>query len=448
MASSHRFSGLPKPVQKPIEDFIGDVHFGDNVAKMKEMPSHSVDLIFADPPYRMQLGKATVRRFDGSTLRGVKESWDGYKPNKTQEEKANEIEELRAYAYLWLGECKRLLKPHGTLFVCGDDHCADHFSQIMYELGLYKIAKIIWNKPNPTPNFAGSNYGIGSEEILVRTLPSGKSARTFNAAVARELFDGTLPSTVWTIMADKAELVRDKKTHTVLHPTQKPEELLKRILLVHSNADDIVLDPFFGTGTTGAVAKRYGRRWIGIESDERYIKAARERITAVAVDLPSEYREPPKAHHPRLMLSELITAKLIKSGTAFYMKPNSAGVETNPRYVAYLGKKSKLKILFGVRKTEADMHNMAGFLLQLRKREKASGLLADPLTTYPEKERKEMRANGWDIWYVKDSEGNFISLNALRIKYFEMESSPKPPADLYELPLFAHMKSSVETNKL
>ncbi len=240
---------------------------GDCIAEMRGLPDESIDMIFADPPYNLQLGGDLIRP-EGSTVDAVDDDWD----------KFDTLAAYDRFTTEWMTEARRILKPNGSLWVIGSYHNIFRVGAILQDLGYWILNDIIWRKANPMPNFRGTRF-TNAHETLIWASKSEKSKYTFNYRAMKTLNDELQMRSDW-VMPICGGQERIKKNGTKAHPTQKPEALLYRIMLATTNKGDVVLDPFFGTGTTGAVAKRLGRDWIGCEREDNYIEVAEERIEA------------------------------------------------------------------------------------------------------------------------------------------------------------------------
>jgi modification methylase len=238
---------------------------GDCVARMRELPAASVDLIFADPPYNLQLG-GDLFRPEGGRVDAVDDAWD----------KFDSLAAYDRFTHAWLAEARRILKPNGSIWVIGSYHNIFRVGTALQDQGYWILNDIVWRKANPMPNFKGTRFTNAHETLIWASM--GEDARyTFNYRAMKTLNDELQMRSDWLIPICGGQ-ERIKRGGTKAHPTQKPEALLYRILLACSAPGDIVLDPFFGTGTTGAVAKRLGRHFIGIEREAGYIAVAEQRI--------------------------------------------------------------------------------------------------------------------------------------------------------------------------
>ncbi len=252
----------PVPVL-PLDQILMD----DCVAAMKALPAASIDMIFADPPYNLQLGGDLLRP-DGSQVDAVDDDWD----------KFDSFAVYDRFTRAWLKEARRILKPNGSLWVIGSYHNIFRVGTAVQDLGFWILNDVVWRKANPMPNFKGTRF-TNAHETLIWASMGEKARYTFNYRTMKTLNDELQMRSDWEFPICGGQ-ERLKKDGVKVHPTQKPEALLYRVMLATTKKDDVVLDPFFGTGTTGAVAKRLGRRFIGIEREADYIAAAKERIAA------------------------------------------------------------------------------------------------------------------------------------------------------------------------
>ncbi|MBK6801509.1 MAG: site-specific DNA-methyltransferase [Novosphingobium sp.] len=244
---------------------IGRILDGDCVEAMRSLPSASVDMIFADPPYNLQLG-GDLSRPDGSHVDAVTNDWD----------KFDSFAAYDAFTRAWLTEARRVLKPNGSLWVIGSYHNIFRLGAMLQDMGFWILNDIVWRKANPMPNFKGTRF-TNAHETLIWCSMGEKAKYTFNYRAMKTLNDELQMRSDWVLPICGGQERLKKGGHKV-HPTQKPEALLYRVMLATTNKGDVVLDPFFGTGTTGAVAKRLGREWIGCERESGYREAALERI--------------------------------------------------------------------------------------------------------------------------------------------------------------------------
>ena len=275
---------------------------GDCIEAMRGLPSASVDMIFADPPYNLQLG-GDLSRPDGSHVDAVTDHWDQF----------DSFAAYDKFSRLWLTEARRVLKPNGSLWVIGSYHNIFRLGAMMQDMGFWILNDVVWRKANPMPNFKGTRF-TNAHETLIWASMGEKARYTFNYRLMKTLNDELQMRSDWLLpICSGAE--RLKKGGTKVHPTQKPEALLYRVMLATTNKGDVVLDPFFGTGTTGAVAKRLGREWIGCEREEIYREAALERIE-LALPLDESALTTMQSHKapPRVAFGTLIETGWIEAG--------------------------------------------------------------------------------------------------------------------------------------
>lgn len=248
---------------------LDQVLLGDAVRVMRMLPAASVHCVFADPPYNLQL-RGELRRPDDSLVDGVDEAWDRF----------TDFAAYDAFTREWLGECRRLLRKDGTLWVIGSYHNIFRIGAILQDLGFWVLNDIIWRKANPMPNFRGRRF-TNAHETLIWAARGQDSRHRFNYQAMKAMNDDIQMRSDWFIpLCTGAERLRN--AHGLkLHPTQKPEALLHRILLASTAPGDIVLDPFLGTGTTAAVARRLHRHYIGIERHPAYVEAALGRVRRI-----------------------------------------------------------------------------------------------------------------------------------------------------------------------
>jgi modification methylase len=277
---------------------------GDCIDEMNRLPEGSVDLVFADPPYNLQL-EGELKRPDQSRVDGVEEEWDRFES----------FESYDKFTRAWLAAAKRAMKPEATLWVIGSYHNIFRVGTILQDLGFWILNDLIWRKTNPMPNFRGRRFTNAHETLIWAARDPGQKRYTFNYDALKALNEGLQMRSDWTLpLCTGAERLKGEDGAKA-HPTQKPESLLHRVLLASSRENDLVLDPFFGTGTTGAVAKRLRRRFIGIERDETYAAAARERIAAIeplSADAADITRG--KRAEPRVPFGALIEQGLLHPG--------------------------------------------------------------------------------------------------------------------------------------
>lgn len=338
---------------------------GDCTEVLKTIPSDSIDLIFADPPYNMQT-EGELLRTDGTHFNGVNDSWD----------KFSSLNEYDNFCKAWLKECKRVLKKDGAIWVIGSFQNIFRLGYIMQDLDFWILNDVIWSKPNAVPNFAGSRFQ-NSHETLIWCSKNKGAKYCFNYKTMKALNNNKQMKSVWNIgICIGNERLKDEFGKKI-HSTQKPEQLLYNIIISSTEKGDIILDPFLGTGTTGTIAKKLGRHYIGIEKEEKYIKVAKQRIahTEISLDIYSENKLDVKP--PRISLKELISMKYLQVGQLLYNKDRTKQVVLdNNGYVSFEDHTDSI-------------HKISAKLLN------------------------KINNNGWDYFYCEYN-GEFVSLNSLR----------------------------------
>ncbi len=287
-------------------EFKNKIINGDSLKELKKIPSETFDLIFADPPYNLQLKNELVRP-DRSKVDGVNDKWDQFANFKNYDE----------FTYEWLIECKRVLKKNGSIWVIGSYHNIFRVGTAIQNLGFWILNDVIWNKKNPMPNFRGTRL-TNAHETLIWASKNEKSKYTFNYQSLKCLNDDLQMRSNWDLpICSGAE--RLKKNGKKLHSTQKPEALLHRVLLASSNKDDLILDPFLGSGTTAAVAKKLSRNYYGIEKEKNYFKAAEKRLKNTK-PFESNLLDTLKNNRskPRIPFGSLVELGIIKPGTNIF----------------------------------------------------------------------------------------------------------------------------------
>ena len=272
---------------------------------MSKLAPASVDLVFADPPYNLQL-QGDLKRPDDSHVDAVTNDWDKFSSFSTYDD----------FTRAWLIACRRLMKPSATLWVIGSYHNIFRVGAILQDLGFWILNDVVWRKSNPMPNFRGRRFTNAHETLIWAARDADAKAYTFNYEALKAANEDVQARSDWLIpLCTGEERLKDKAGKKV-HPTQKPEALLARVLLSSSKPGDLVIDPFNGTGTTGAVARRLGRSYIGFERDETYARAAERRIAEVE-PLPEATLAPfmTAREAPRVPFAELIERGMIKPGT-------------------------------------------------------------------------------------------------------------------------------------
>ncbi|MBF0324105.1 MAG: site-specific DNA-methyltransferase [Alphaproteobacteria bacterium] len=279
---------------------------GDCIAQMEALPAKSVDLVFADPPYNLQLGGELLRP-NNSRVDGVDDDWDRFASFKDYDD----------FTRRWLAAARRVLKDDGALWVIGSYHNIFRVGAALQDLGFWMLNDIVWRKSNPMPNFRGTRF-TNAHETLIWCAKSAESRYTFNYDAMKALNDDLQMRSDWTIpLCTGSERLKDNGAK--VHPTQKPEMLLYRVLMATTKPGDVVLDPFFGTGTTGAVAKKLKRHFIGLERDPDYIAAAKDRIAKTrAISELSLLATPSKKSEPRIPFGTVVERGLLEPGTILY----------------------------------------------------------------------------------------------------------------------------------
>ncbi len=289
-------------------EWLDTILKGDCVAALDKLPEKSVDVIFADPPYNLQLN-GDLHRPDQSKVDAVDNDWDQF----------DSFAAYDAFTRAWLLAARRVLKPNGTIWVIGSYHNIFRVGASMQDLGFWILNDIVWRKTNPMPNFRGRRFQNAHETMIWASRDPNAKSYTFNYDALKASNDDIQMRSDWLfpICTGTERLKNDNGDK--LHPTQKPEALLARIMMASTKPGDVVLDPFFGSGTTGAVAKRLGRHFIGIEREQDYIDAANERIAAV---VPLEAADltvlSGKRAEPRVAFVNLLDSGMLKPGATLY----------------------------------------------------------------------------------------------------------------------------------
>jgi site-specific DNA-methyltransferase (adenine-specific) len=357
---------------------------GDTLENLKKLPDNSIDLIFADPPYWLRVD-GILNRVNGSVYDGCDDEWD----------KFNTLADYQNFTREWIGECKRVLKDNGSFWVIGGMQCIYTIGSIMQELGMWIINDVIWHKTNPTPNFKGTRLN-NAHETLIWAVKKEKARYTFNYKTAKELNRDTVSysdydfgirkqmGSVWRIpVCQGAERLKDANG-VKLHSTQKPEELLYRIIAINSKINDIVLDPFGGTMTTAAVSKRMGRRYISFDNNQTYCDYGQRRVNNTEtkigdIELAAFDKKP-----PRVTFSEMIEAGYFFEGEKLYF---------NNHCYLLLTKEGK-----GI--------TTSGEVIDIH-----SGIAKI-------KGGSSQRLNGWDYWQVKRN-NDYVGIDTIRQRYIK-----------------------------
>src|SRR5262245_21911575 len=342
---------------------------GDCVAERAKLPAACVDLVFADPPYNLQL-QGDLKRPDDSRVDAVDDEWDKFSSFAAYDD----------FTRAWITACRRLMKPNATLWVIGSYHNIFRVGTILQDLGFWILNDIVWRKSNPMPNFRGRRFTNAHETLIWAARDASKRNYTFNYDALKAGNDNIQMRSDWLIPLCTGEERLKGGDGKKLHPTQKPEALLARIILAASRPDDLVLDPFSGTGTTGAVARRLRRRFIGVEREAEYAAAAEERISAV-----EPMAEPALASFmtareaPRVPFSALLERGLVAPGITL--------VDAKKRHRALV--RADGALAFG--EAVGSIHRIGAL---------AQGLEA---------------CNGWTFWHVETPQGLTV-IDALRAR--------------------------------
>jgi site-specific DNA-methyltransferase (adenine-specific) len=278
---------------------------GDCRQVLAGLPEQSVDVVFADPPYNLQL-RQELHRPDHSRVDGVDDDWDQF----------DDFAQYDRFSREWLSACRRVLKPTGTLWVIGSYHNIYRLGALLQDLNFWILNDIIWIKANPMPNFRGVRFTNAHETLLWAQKERGASY-VFNHRELKAINDDLqMRSDWWLPLCTGKERLRENGVK--VHATQKPEALLYRVILASTLPGDVILDPFFGTGTTGVAAKRLGRHWLGIEQDPAYIAAAQKRIDATPAAPPESIQVSNPRSQGRIPFGTLLEYGLLQSGQTLY----------------------------------------------------------------------------------------------------------------------------------
>jgi modification methylase len=281
---------------------------GDCLEQLKALPDRSVDLVFADPPYNLQLGGDLLRP-DNSKVDAVDDDWDRFES----------FEAYDTFTRAWLKECRRVLKDDGALWVIGSYHNIFRVGGALQDLGFWILNDIVWRKSNPMPNFKGTRFTNAHETLIWAAKGRGARRYTFNYDAMKMANDELQMRSDWTLPLCTGEERLKDETGAKAHPTQKPEALLHRVILASTRPGDVILDPFFGTGTTGAAARRLGRHYIGIEREADYVKLAKARIAKVTPATAAELAVTgSKKSEPRVPFGQIVEAGLLRPGDVLY----------------------------------------------------------------------------------------------------------------------------------
>nr|WP_272872828.1 site-specific DNA-methyltransferase [Neoroseomonas alkaliterrae] len=357
------FRGVGTQIDLPLDQVL----VGDCIAWLKHLPPASVHAIFADPPYNLQL-KGTLRRPDDSLVDGVDDEWDRFA----------DLPAYDAFTREWLAECRRVLRKDGTIWVMGAYHNVFRLGTALQDLGYWILNDVIWRKSNPMPNFRGRRF-TNAHETLIWAARSPDSRYRFNYAAMKALNDDLQMRSDWLIpLCTGGERLRDAKG-AKLHPTQKPEALLHRVILACTAPGEVILDPFLGSGTTAAVARRLGRRFIGIEREQTYAEAAMARIAATE-PAPEEAAAalPSRKEQPRIPFGTLVEHGLVPAGAKLY--------DRQRRFEAVVGADGTLRC----------------------------GLATGSIHKVGAAVQEAPSCNGWLFWHIEGRDGRLRVLDELR----------------------------------
>jgi site-specific DNA-methyltransferase (adenine-specific)/modification methylase len=286
--------------------FLNKITNGNSLEIIKKIPDKTFDLVFADPPYNLQIGKK-LKRPDNSKVNGVNDKWDQFK----------NFNDYDNFCKLWLTESRRILKDNGSIWVIGTYHNIFRLGYHIQNIGFWMLNDVIWKKNNPMPNFRGTRF-TNAHETLIWASKNKKSKYTFNYQSLKCLNDDLQMRSDWTLPICSGN-ERIKKNGKKVHSTQKPESLLHRILLASTNKDDFVFDPFLGTGTTAVVAKKLGRNYFGIESEKKYFETAKKRLERT-IKMEDHYLDTIKNNKskPRIPFGSLVELGIVKPGMSVF----------------------------------------------------------------------------------------------------------------------------------
>ncbi len=347
---------------------------GDCLHHLQDLAPGSVDLIFADPPYNLQLG-GELYRPNNTRVDGVEAAWDRF----------DGFADYDAFTRAWLGECRRVLKKDGSLWVIGSYHNIFRVGAVLQDLGFWVMNDVVWRKTNPMPNFRGTRF-TNAHETLIWAARSPDGRPFFNYDAMKRLNDDLQMRSDWLLpICSGPERLRTDDGKTKAHPTQKPEALLYRVVLSTSRPGDLVLDPFLGTGTTGVVARRLGRRFVGIEQDPAHAERARARIAATPFDAdPEVLAITPKRQEPRIPFGQLVESGMIRPGETLADPSRRFAVRVRADGTV-IGENHTGRVVGSIHKV--------GALLQ-----------------------GAPSCNGWIFWHVRQANGHWVPIDVYRQK--------------------------------
>jgi modification methylase len=363
---------MPVLKTKPVvevngQSWLNRIFKGDCVASLNALPENSVDLIFADPPYNLQLN-GDLSRPDQSKVDAVDDDWDQFESFAAYD----------AFTRAWMLAARRVLKPSGSIWVIGSYHNIFRVGAIMQDIGFWLLNDVVWRKNNPMPNFRGRRFQNAHETMIWASKDAKSKGYTFNYESMKAANDDLQMRSDWLFpICTGAERLKDENGDKV-HPTQKPEALLARVILSSSKPGDVVLDPFFGSGTTGAVAKRLGRHYVGMEREQKYIDAAEARIASVDPHARTELTlMTAKRAEVRVAFGSLLEAGLVKPGQILH--------DTKRRHAAIVRADGTV----AVNGQAGSIHKMGAAVQELD------------------------ACNGWTFWHYEDA-GKLKPIDAIR----------------------------------
>lgn len=349
---------------------LNKILMGDCVKIMQGLPEKSVDLIFADPPYNLQL-QGDLHRPNNSKVDACDNDWDQFESLKTYDKFTRE----------WLTAARDLLTDDGGIWVIGSYHNIFRLGAIMQDLGFWILNDVIWRKSNPMPNFRGRRY-CNAHETLIWASKSQKSKYCFNYDAMKSLNEDKQMRSDWYLpLCTGGERLKDDDGKKA-HPTQKPESLLQRVIMSSSKKGDVVLDPFFGTGTTGAVAKKLGRNFIGIEREESYRKVAQKRIDAIDPLADNLIGSIPKREQPRVPFGWLLERGLLKAGATL--------TDSKSRHKVTVHADGSVMAQNRIDKARGSIHKVGAAV------------------------QDAPSCNGWTYWHYEDAKGKARPIDDLR----------------------------------
>ena len=368
---------------REMNKYLNQILLGDCIDLMRGIPDGSVDAVFADPPYNLQLGSKTLYRPEDQTAaRAVRDEWDSFESSA----------EYDKFTRAWLSECKRVLKPTGSMWTIGSYHNIFRVGSALQDMGFWILNDIVWVKTNPMPNFRGTRF-TNAHETLIWATPTKTGKYTFNYETMKKLNGGKQMRSDWDINICLGEERIKGDDGKSLHNTQKPLDLLHRIILASTKQNDIILDPFMGSGTTAAAARELGRQFIGIEQNAEYVDAARKRIENITpIDLSDIEVSKPKREEIRVAFKELIDAGMLYVGQTLVSPRGERVMITQDGQLTHQ--------LYG----RASIHVMAAKL------------------------QRSVSFNGWDYWSAERRDGTLVPIDELRKYIRQIKSDMKKAA--------------------